>query len=271
MSGASLLEKEANTSRQEATKEILEEGPPMDESYTAPEASLPTIGSTTDKALPVKPEQIVLGARSVRHSGWYLAWLLLTVPLIVITSFFFYPRYHSGPAPQAALAHHEEPLPDDFAFIDPALNIRYVPPAKMYNLTKRDVKGSEDVAIESGATKFSRLLFLTSSLGDPDRYNVVVESMPRWEVSETNDTAACQSFARLLVGYREVGKGSEVKFGDFRFFVSTFESPAGQATRHVRVYTTIRNEQLLAFVFSASSSKSLDEITNSMRTISTAH
>jgi serine/threonine protein kinase len=164
-----------------------------------------------------------------------------------------------------------EPLASDFAFNDLSINLRYLPPPKMYDMTKRDVTGFEDVAIAGGPQKFHRLLSLTSSPDDPERYTVVIESTPRSTLGETNDDAACQSFARLLVGGREVGESSEVEFGDYRFFVSTFESNIGQATSHVRVYTTIRNEQMLGFVFSASSSKSLDEITDSMRTISAAH
>jgi len=378
-SATSLLEKGVNTSQQEAmatsilgvqnqaspseqVKESLKEvvatrkdarvvdpagalpTPDTLESCTGPEASLSTIGLATGQA-PAKSERSAARAHSVRHPGWNFAWLV-ALPLIAITSVFFWHSNHSayrspnvrsdvahsapanqipvqpnarpaqvppppnnpvsqkahkdalseiakaqkdtqtsvdgGAAPSEVSKSQSEPEPpcmtceklsvetlaSDFAFNDLSTNLRYLPPPKMYDMTKRDVKGSSHTAFGSA---HRRLLSLTSSPDDPERYKVVVESTPRWTLGETNDDAACQSFARLLVGGREVGESSEVEFGDFRFFVFTFESYTGQPTTHFRVYTTIRNEQIVGFVFSASSSKSLDEITDSMKTISAAH
>jgi len=127
--------------------------------------------------------------------------------------------------------------------------------------------------------KFNVVLSLRSSFDDDDSgwSSIRIESYPREKISEHDDSAACQAFAKLVVGpVARLGKSSEGSFGPFNFVVSESEthltqdlrSKFGSDVKYFRVYTTIRAGQMIAFTFSANSLEVLDKITDSMKTLS---
>jgi serine/threonine protein kinase len=174
-------------------------------------------------------------------------------------------------------------LPANFEFKDSALDFRYVPPPNMYDVIDLETKTLLRPAAKSNETdKFNVILSLTSSFDDTDSewYSIRIESYPRTKIIENDDFTACQKFARLLVAGNEIGKNSKLSLESFHFLVSGFEtmrvtempgSPSGLGKRYVRVYTTIRDGEMLAFTFSANSLEVLDKITDSMKTLSTVH
>jgi serine/threonine protein kinase len=171
--------------------------------------------------------------------------------------------------------------PANFEFKDYALNIRYIPPPQMYDLTYvENLKNKDTHEFNVILSLRSFDASLTSSFDGTDSgysgwYSIRIESYPRQKINANDDFTACQAFAKLLVGpVSGVRKSSENNVGDFHFFV--FESHLTQdpgsnlrpGTRYFRVYTTIRAGQMIAFIFSANSSEMLDKITDSMKTVS---
>jgi hypothetical protein len=182
--------------------------------------------------------------------------------------------------------------PPHFVYVDSTLNFKYTPPRNIYNMTDLETKESANGLTslqrrepEQASTKETSQIKLHLSLTSPPQdtdsgwYSIRIESYPRNEVDENNDFTACQTFARLLVGGKQIGKSSRVSFGTLHFVATRFEygptlvpnSKVGLGTKHIRVYTTIRDGQMLAFTFSANSSEVLDLITESMKTVSTVH
>ena len=180
-----------------------------------------------------------------------------------------------------ALNFRPNVLSANFEFKTSALNIRYVPPPSMYDVTSLETKDAlHQTSVNAETKNFKVLLSLKSSFDDNDSgwSSIRIESYPREKISEHDDFAACQAFAKLAVGpVARLGKSSQESFGPFHFVVSESErhltedlrSKFGSDVKYFRVYTTIRNGQMIAFTFSANSFEVLDKITDSMKTLST--
>jgi hypothetical protein len=140
-------------------------------------------------------------------------------------------------------------------FKDYELDFRYTPPPSMMDLTVKQASMYPDRRV---------LLYRLGRRG-----TIQIDAYPREKIGEKNDFGACRAFAHLLVGdIPLVGKSSKASFEKLHFFVFAFQLPQGESTKLIRVYTTIRIGQMLAFTFSAYSAADLAEITASMKTVS---
>lgn len=156
-------------------------------------------------------------------------------------------------------------------FTDSALNVSYAPPSNMRDYTEVDRQSIQQTAKAMGKTNMLTLLLSLRSGSDdtaPQWHSIGIETYPRERIGGVSDRDACQMLSRsVALGGTETGQPSDVQIGSFHFVASTFELREGQLTKHARVYTTVRNGQLLSFAFSANSIDVLNKMAESMKTI----
>lgn len=138
----------------------------------------------------------------------------------------------------------------------------------MYAVPQRGVNSLAEASTSVGYSKVE--LHLVSSFDEtsPNFYSIITESCPRKSIITTNDVTARKLFARQVAGNKtQVGESFNVRHGSFEFLYSSFESSDGSSPKYMRVYTTIRRGQMLAFIFSGNSQHVLDNTTQSLRTL----
>jgi hypothetical protein len=155
-------------------------------------------------------------------------------------------------------------------FTDSQLGFRYTPPPNLRDLTEAGKQSIKQRAAAMGKT--NTLTLLLSLLSGPDDtavdwHSIGIESYPREKMRSVSDLDASRTFSQTVSGAgTETGQPTNVQIGGSNFVVSTFELREGQLTKHARVYTTVRNGQMLAFAFSANSADVLNGIVDSMKT-----
>jgi hypothetical protein len=155
-------------------------------------------------------------------------------------------------------------------FTESALNFSYTAPLNMRDFTEVDNQSIQQRAKAMGKTNMlTRLLSLRSGSDDtaPEWHSIGIQTYPREKMGIVTDRDACQTLSRSVArGGTEIGQPLDVQIGDVHFVASTFEMREGELIKRARVYTTVRNGQMLSFAFSANSSEVLNKIADSMKT-----
>jgi hypothetical protein len=141
----------------------------------------------------------------------------------------------------------------------------------MRDFTEVDKESIQQRAKAMGKTNMLNLLLSLRSGSDdtaPEWHSIGIETYPREKLAIVTDRDACEAFSRSVArGGTETVRPLDVQIGDFHLVVSTFELRERQLIKHARVYTTVRNGQLLSFAFSANSSDVLNKMADSMKTL----
>jgi hypothetical protein len=166
----------------------------------------------------------------------------------------------------------QAPSPAPTVFTESTLAFKYIPPPNMYDLTAIDRQAIQKRAAALGTTNTLTLL-LSLRFGSDDRAadwrTIGIESYPRAKLGTATDHDAFQKFSRSVAGVgTETTPPTDLQIGEFHFLVSNFELHEGELTKYARIFTTVRNGQLLSFAFSANSLTVLNTITESIKTVS---
>ncbi|MGC2198101.1 MAG: hypothetical protein WA628_25750 [Terriglobales bacterium] len=155
-------------------------------------------------------------------------------------------------------------------FTDSSLGFQYTPPSGMHDTTSDDQQTIRERAAELHSSNTMTLL-LSQRAGSSDTAGdwraISIETYPRQKMNAASDHDASVVFARWVARLgTETGEPSDQRVGDFRFVISTFELTEGPLTKRARVYTTVRQDRMLAIAFTANSPDVLKRIAESMDT-----
>ncbi len=160
----------------------------------------------------------------------------------------------------------------DGVFSDADLSFRYTPPKGFRDETSdaRELVRTKAAALHTNNT-FKVLLKVTSGPDDTalDWRSISMETYPRSKFAGLTNAAAETKINLWAAGSRAsaVGDPKLVAIAGASFMVSNFEQSEPPITKQGRVFSTIRNGQLLVIALTANSDEGIKSLESSMQTL----
>jgi hypothetical protein len=157
---------------------------------------------------------------------------------------------------------------DGGVFTNTDLGFTFNPPNGLRDLTAA-LKEQERGQSKDGRTRFSALLWMASGPDDTavDWVSLGIETYPRGRNKDTGDDVT----ASFITNHSAVpGVTTErlvVRFSGQDFAMSRVELKAATVTKYAVVYTTVRKEQFVTFIFAGNARGSVDKLAESMRSV----
>jgi hypothetical protein len=157
-------------------------------------------------------------------------------------------------------------------FSDSGLSFRYTPPKDFIDETSdaRELVRTRAASLHTTNT-FNVLLRMTSGPDDTalDWRSVSIETYPRSKFAGLNNPAAETKINLWASGSRAsaVGDPKLVAIAGASFMISNFEQSEPPLTKRGRIFSTVRNGQLLVVAFTANSDEGLKSLETSMQTL----
>ncbi len=161
----------------------------------------------------------------------------------------------------------------DGVYYSAELGVRYTPPQSMTDETA-DAREAVRVRTATAHTTntFDVLLSLTSGPDDEasDWHSVCIETYPRAKFANLSDSAAKEKINTWAAGQEVVsaiGKPKHMPVAGADFLVSDFRHSDPSLQKFARVFSTIRNGELLVIAFSVNDSQRLDGLAGSIESL----
>lgn len=159
----------------------------------------------------------------------------------------------------------------DGVFSEATIGFRYTPPAGLKDETSfaRDALKEKAATLRTSNT-LDVLLLVTSGPDDtdPEWHAVSIESYSRSRIA--GDDAAAETKMNLWTagaGVTLTRSPDSLSIAGHNFVVSNFELSEPPLLKQARVYTTIRNGNLIAFAFTANSVDKIARLADSLKTL----
>jgi hypothetical protein len=158
---------------------------------------------------------------------------------------------------------------------DAQLEFRYTPPAGLTDETSYAKEFLRVRAAAMGASDtLNVLLRMTSGRDDtdPEWHAISIETYPRSKVAAVDDRASEAKMNARVAGSKvtAVGAPERLSAATRDFAVSNFEKSELPLLKRARVYSTIQNETLVSFAFTAHSIDMMEAIAKSLQTLEIA-
>ena len=142
----------------------------------------------------------------------------------------------------------------------------FTPPTGLTDVTaKANAAGKDD------ANTIALLLFELSGpdSNDLDWRGIAVQSYPRARVDRKDDLEAEAGLSRRIVGKApmQVGATTRVTIAGQTYALCQYEQSKGLLTQYAHVYTTVIHGQLVAFAFTGNSPATLEQMSESLKTL----
>jgi hypothetical protein len=152
-----------------------------------------------------------------------------------------------------------------------SLAFRYTPPDGMHDTTERSKLEIQEQTKSSGTTLAVSALLAMSSGPDNDATDlgsVTIETYPRERLSNLDDINAEGKMSAWMAGTSSLpGKPRSVVLGGQNFVVFVVGKQEGSTRKGIVIWTTIRKDKLLSFVFTGNSPEQLMKLAESMKSI----